>query len=289
MKAILSVVCLACLAFKGWGATTIDPNHPFAYGANIAWLNWQGDGANGAVITEDICSGFVWSANCGWIHLGDGSPENAPQYQNNSATDYGVNLDALGNLSGFAYGANIGWLTFDPLGQPKIDLLTGDFSGSIWSANCGWISLSNTFAHVRAQLILPAADQDKDGLPDAWELRFARSLDVLTAADDSDGDGVSNRNEALADTDPFDANDALRITRVSVGDGGNEVTIQWNSRPNRMYRVLKTSDLGPGASAQDVAPEIVVPGTLGEASLQFQGPGGSHGFFSIEALKPLKP
>ena len=46
----------------------------------------------------------------GWIHLGDGTPANGIRYQNNSASDYGVNHDGLGNLSGLAYGANIGWI-----------------------------------------------------------------------------------------------------------------------------------------------------------------------------------
>ena len=50
-----------------------------------------------------------------------------------------MNHDGRGNLRGFAYGANIGWINFETNGGPKIDLLTGNLSGYIYSANCGWI------------------------------------------------------------------------------------------------------------------------------------------------------
>ncbi|HYT60878.1 MAG TPA: thrombospondin type 3 repeat-containing protein [Haliangiales bacterium] len=286
MKTILSAVLLAGFAFTAWSATTIDPANKSAYGANIAWLNWQGDIANGAVVTDDICSGSIWSANCGWIHLGNGAPPDGPQYQNDADNDYGVNLDAAGNLSGFAYGANIGWLNFHPFGQPKIDLLTGNFSGDVWSANCGWMNLSNMFAHVKTLVVLPAMDSDKDGLPDSWELRFARSLDALTGNDDSDGDGVSNHDEALADTNPLDANDALRITGLAFKDG--ECTIQWQSRPTRLYRVLKQADLDLKLPWKDVGAGMILPRMTWETDVKFKEP-GPQGFFRIEAVKPLAP
>jgi len=37
----------------------------------------------------------------GWISLGSGTPTNGIYYQNQSASDYGVNQDGLGNLRGF--------------------------------------------------------------------------------------------------------------------------------------------------------------------------------------------
>jgi hypothetical protein len=286
MKKLLSAAFLACCALTAWSAT-IDPNNKFAYGANIAWVNWEGYMATGAFVTVDICGGSIWSANCGWVHLGDGSPDSGPHYGNNSAGDYGVNLDAAGNLSGFAYGANIGWLQFHPLGQPKIDLLSGNFSGDVWSANCGWINLSNAFAHVRTESILPAMDADNDGLPDSWELRFARALDVLGPIDDPDQDGISNRDEAIADTNPFDAGDALRITMFAIHDG--QCTINWPSRPNRLYRLLKKPDLSPTSSWQDAGQDLIMPGPSGETTARFTESAGAQGFFRIEPIKPLSP
>jgi hypothetical protein len=60
-----------------------------------------------------VCLGFIYSANAGWIKLGNGAPINGIQYQNNSANDFGVNEDGSGNLRGFAWGANVGWINFE--------------------------------------------------------------------------------------------------------------------------------------------------------------------------------
>jgi hypothetical protein len=137
-------------AFVASAASTIDTVNRYAYAANLGWLNGVGDTNNGAVVGLQVCSGTIYSANVGWINLGSGTPANQIQYLNNSATDYGVNRDAAGNLRGYAYGANIGWINFEATGAPKVDLFTGNFSGYAYSANCGWISLSNATAYVQS-------------------------------------------------------------------------------------------------------------------------------------------
>lgn len=51
----------------------------------------------------------------------------------------GVENDGDGNLSGFAWGANIGWINFDPEnGGVTVDD-DGYFSGAAWGQNSGWI------------------------------------------------------------------------------------------------------------------------------------------------------
>ena len=130
-------------------ATTINSANHYAYGANLGWLDWRGDTANGAVIGDYVCSGSIYSANTGWINLGGGSPTNGIRYLNLSASDFGVNHDGAGNLRGYAYGANIGWVNFENTGAPKVDLVSDNLSGYVWSANCGWISLSNAVAYVQ--------------------------------------------------------------------------------------------------------------------------------------------
>jgi hypothetical protein len=77
------------------------------------------------------------------------------QYQNLSAADFGVNVDSQGNLRGYAYGADIGWVNFETNGDPQVSLLTGNLSGYVWSANCGWISLSNAEAYVQTDILPP--------------------------------------------------------------------------------------------------------------------------------------
>lgn len=266
-------------------ATTINSSNKYAYAANFGWVNAYADGANGAVIGEYVCSGYLYAANVGWIHLGDGTPANSLQYQNNSGTDYGVNQDGLGNLRGYAYGANIGWLNFENTGAPKVDLLTGKFSGHVWSANCGWISLSNAVAHVKTDTIAPGADTDGDGITDAWELTHTNSLPAFTATSDSDGDGASDLAEYLADTNPLDANDNLRITRYSRGNPTPDYNVlQWTSRPTRLYGIEYRA-------AFDLAnpwTTLVTFPWLGANNAGFNMMGDQN-FFRIRAFRPLSP
>jgi hypothetical protein len=61
-------------------------------------------------------------------------------YTNTSPDDYGVNHDGAGNLSGYAWGTNVGWINFSPThGGVTIDLVTGEFDGHAWAENVGWI------------------------------------------------------------------------------------------------------------------------------------------------------
>jgi hypothetical protein len=150
LTVFVSAFILHHLSYVASAATTVDAVNNDAYGANLGWIDWHGDTANGAVVGLNVCCGNIYSANVGWINLGNGTPVNGLSYLNNSATDFGVNRDAQGNLRGYAYGANIGWVSFTTNGAPKMDLLTGNFSGYAYSANCGWISLSNASAYVQS-------------------------------------------------------------------------------------------------------------------------------------------
>ena len=276
-------------------ATTINAVNRFAYGANIGWIDWRGDGASGAVIGAFVCSGYIWGANVGWIHLGDGTPANGIRYQNNSATDFGVNHDGTGNLRGYAYGANIGWLTFTnrdangvPYDGPKVDLLTGRLSGFVWSANCGWISLSNQFAFVQTDSMDCGPDTDADGIPDAWELQFAPNLTVLNGGSDNDGDGFTSLEEFIADTNPLDPNSLLRLTLIVAATGGSPADLIWTSSPTRVYRIRGTTDLFTPQPWPDVSLGLLAPDPGATTARTVSGINALR-FFVVEALKPLDP
>lgn len=219
--------------------TTLDPVNHYAYAANLGWVDGRGDTTNGAVIGEYVCSG----ANVGWIRLGSGAPANQIQYQNNSGSDYGVNQDGLGNLRGYAYGANIGWINFENTGAPKVDLLTGNLSGYAYSANCGWISLSNAVADVQTDTIQPAP-LAPNGLPIAWLLANFGTTNINANAD-PDGDGMSNQAEYLAGTDPNLTADNLRITSFQRGLAATPTRLDmlWTSQPTRQYAIQYRGDL----------------------------------------------
>lgn len=249
MKRFLTAVALlGSLAFTQAGVpTTIDTTNKYAYGANIGWVNWYGRGPggdipSGAVIGEYVCSGYIYAANVGWISLGNGSPVNRIQYQNNAINDFGVNNDGLGNLRGYAYGQNIGWINFENIGAPAVNLRTGQLSGYVWSANCGWISLSNSFAYVQTDTIYPGA-LDTNGLPIAWEMQYFGQTGVDPNAD-PDGDGMSNMQEYLAGTNPLDASSDLKIISFDAMSGGASSTVEWNSAVTRQYYLEETLSLG---------------------------------------------
>lgn len=98
---IIGIAAVARVCSAAPGGTTIDAAHPYAYGANVGWINARGNVSRGAAIGRYYCTGFVWSANCGWIDLGRG-PVNGWRYGNAATNDWGVNHDGAGGLSGYA-------------------------------------------------------------------------------------------------------------------------------------------------------------------------------------------
>lgn len=286
MKTLLTLLLAIGLCVSSWAATTIDAVNKYAYGANVGWTDWTGDNTHGAVIGAYVCSGFIYSANAGWINLGSGSPTNGIFYQNLSANDFGVNLDGLGNLRGCAYGANVGWINFETNGSPKINMITGQMSGYVWSANCGWISLSNAVAYVQTDTISPGA-LAPDGLPIAWLLTYFGTTNVNANAD-PDGDGMSNMQEYLSGTDPTNPNSNLRITAESFSSGGTSASLTWNSVMTRYYYILKTPSLSSPVWT-DSGLGLVSPSAGSTTTAGLTDTIALMRFYRVEAVRPLTP
>ena len=267
-------------------STSINAIDKRAYGADVGWIDFRGDTNNGAVIGEFVCSGFLYAANVGWIHLGSNAPANGIQYQNKSATDYGVNHDGLGNLRGLAYGANIGWINFESNGAPKVDLRTGRLTGAFYSANCGWISLSNAFAFVQTDTIPGGKDSNANGLPDAWERIYFGGLGVDPNAD-PDGDGMSNLEEYLAGTTPTNSSDALQITDLTISPEGTNASITWSSVLTRFYTIQESTNLNSSTWTDSIA-GIVVP-VQSTTTHAFTDSSSTNRFYRIQAFRPLAP
>ena len=278
---------MLCASGGAQTATTIDVVNRCAYGANIGWMDWYADGANGAVLGDYACSGYIYSANVGWINLGSGSPANGIYYQNLSSNDFGVNNDGLGNLRGYAYGANIGWINFESTGAPAVNLRNGQLSGCVWSANCGWISLSNSYAYAQTDTLYPGPLGTND-LPIAWLLTYFGTTAVNPKADPN-GTGMTVGQDYIAGTNPNDPNSKLVITSQSVSPDGASIcaTITWSSQPTRLYYLQQSLSLN--------APEWVDCG-LGlispdgsSTTRSFTGTNGPASFYRVEAVLPLAP
>jgi hypothetical protein len=136
---------------------------------------------------------------------------------------------------------------------------------------------------LAVESIAPGPDDDRDGLPDAWEMRHAGTLSLLRADHDQDADGLSDHAEYAADTDPFDDTDLLRIGRVSFDPGAGLLTVSWNGRPTRSYAVMGRSSLGPSEPwvELDWLPAGLSPIRSITLSLPFPSP---VAFFAIKAV-----
>src|SRR5581483_8963458 len=86
----------------------------------------------------------------------------------------------------------------------------------------------------------PMVDLNGNGMSDVWELIFGAGAVSPTA--DSDGDGIINRLEAIAGTNPFDSNSAPRI--VSVSPAGGMVMVTMQALLGKQYTLESSTNFG---------------------------------------------
>ena len=156
------------------------------------------------------------------------------QYTNRSSV-----LDGSGTLS-----SGGGYTNISAAGQPG-GITTS--SGGSYVNQAGFL---NTFA------LKPALDtdgdgladeldqdNDNDGLADAAEIAgagFNPATATLVNLADTDGDGQLDGWEAVAGTDPTDANAILEITALT--NAGASRVVAWVARSNKTYRLLRSDD-----------------------------------------------
>ena len=286
-RQLLLAALLSAASFDACGESTVDADHPFVYGANVGWLNARPSSSAGAVVGLTYCTGFLWSPTCGWIGLGN-TPTNGWRYTQSSASDWGVNHDGEGALTGFAYGANIGWITFEQsYGKPRVDLRSGALTGFAWSPSIGWIGFSNALAFVRAASLATAPDSDADGIPDAWEYRRAGRLTALHGGGaDADGDGVPDASEYRADTDPYSTAEALTILAFDRSGATDRLT--WTVRPTRHYRLETNASLAAGPTGwTDSGLGLLTDGGGGTLQRQLVAATATSRFYRVRAVLPL--
>jgi hypothetical protein len=141
---------------------------------------------------------------------------------------------------------------------------------------------SSAFANVSI-----IADSDGDGIPDAWMWQYfghptGLAGDHSRAADDADGDGMSNLAEYLAGTNPTNAASNLRM--LGAASSGNDVLLSWTVAGGRSYVVQAATGLSGASTFADISPEVAVPGS-GESVTNYVDVGGLtnalRGFYRV--------
>lgn len=86
------------------------------------------------------------------------------------------------------------------------------------------------------------ADENEDGIPDDWQVRYfgVDQRQWAKAHEDLDGDGASTLQEFRAGTDPVLPGSVLRMQIAGVLEGSQ---LSWNTQPGMFYQVEWSSDL----------------------------------------------
>jgi hypothetical protein len=93
-------------------AGTILSSHKYAWSDNIGYINFEN-----ITVTDTSLTGYAWSANKGFINF--------------NPSQGGVENDGTGNLSGSAWGEQLGWIDFSDVNIDDNGVFFGTATGAI--------------------------------------------------------------------------------------------------------------------------------------------------------------
>lgn len=127
--------------------------------------------------------------------------------------------------------------------------------GSVVLTSDGGVS-GPTWTAVSGSYRLNAVVDDLNGILESVEDNNSRrgSVSVNLEPPDSDGDGLDDRAEAMAGTDPSDIDSVLEIISIDRSNEGKN-TIMWSSVAGKVYRISVAESLS-GGSWQSVDQDV---------------------------------
>lgn len=130
------------LLSRASAATNINSVDRWAWNDAIGWIDFYT--ANTVTVTNTKIEGYA-SSQVGYISFDCATGPAG----SNCAVPYNVVNDDIGNLSGWAWNDNIGWISFDCQNTGscastnyKVTISAGEFNGWAWNDAIGWISFN---------------------------------------------------------------------------------------------------------------------------------------------------
>ncbi|MFA5392119.1 MAG: type II secretion system protein [Candidatus Paceibacterota bacterium] len=126
----------------GSSGSAISNTYHYAWSGNVGWIDLAYPGGNVRVPigTGDLNGGAYVLSDTSWISL------NCIFTDSCSNVNYKVSSDANGDLSGWAWSENFGWINFSsttPISYGvSVATSTGEFDGYVWAETIGWISFN---------------------------------------------------------------------------------------------------------------------------------------------------
>ena len=95
------------------------------------------------------------------------------------------------------------------------------------------------YASWATNVMNPMGDLNGNGIPNYWEEQYSGTITGLVASADIDGDGFSNLQEYIADTNPTNAASFFEMSGFMVSDSE---TVFFTGSTARQYQVFYTTD-----------------------------------------------
>jgi hypothetical protein len=147
---ILSTLLIGCFSIVGlkvFASTNIDLTDHYAWNDIIGWIDFYStDNVN---LSGSSLTGYATSS-VGYIAFDCVTSPNPPVDCATTYSNWKVTNDGSGNLSGWAWNDQIGWISFnchdtsDNCSQSvyQVSVANGEFSGWAWNDLIGWISFN---------------------------------------------------------------------------------------------------------------------------------------------------